>query len=132
MTRNRKEQAMRFRRFWSLALIVAVSSWGLAVAPLTAQVKIPPDFSFEKGKDSPGTVTFSHEKHKEKNEKCTVCHTKVFKMKKGTTGAITMAAMKEGKLCGACHDGKTEIGGKVVFAAANEKDKASCEKCHKK
>jgi c(7)-type cytochrome triheme protein len=110
-------------------LIIAVGSWGLAVVPLTAQVKIPPDFSYEKGKDSPGTATFSHEKHKEKNEKCTACHTKVFKMKKGTSGTITMAAVKEGKFCGACHDGKTEIGGKVVFAAT---EKANCEQCHKK
>lgn len=120
---------MRFVRFVGLLLGIVLgtglflSGWG------EAQPKIPADFSFAQGKDSPGTVAFSHEKHKEKNEKCTVCHTKVFKFKKGTSGALTMAAMKEGTFCGACHNGKTETGGKVVFAVD---DKANCEKCHKK
>ncbi len=118
---------MRFARLGSLALGLAIGL--LLAASGAAQVKIPPDFAFEKGKESPGPVTFSHEKHKEKAEKCTVCHVKVFKMKKGTTGALTMAAMKEGQLCGTCHNGKTEMGGKVVFAT---EDKAKCETCHKK
>ncbi|MBI4587318.1 MAG: hypothetical protein HY725_00650 [Candidatus Rokubacteria bacterium] len=120
---------MRFMRLGSVALSVAMGIALLALGPAQAQVKIPPDFAFEKGKESPGPVTFSHEKHKEKAEKCTVCHTKVFKMKKGTTGALTMAAMKEGKLCGTCHNGKTEMGGKVVFAVDA---KENCENCHKK
>jgi c(7)-type cytochrome triheme protein len=34
-----------------------------------------------------------------------------------------MAAMGEGKLCGACHDGKT---------AFTVKDQANCSKCHVK
>lgn len=40
-----------------------------------------------------------------------------------------MEAMKAGQQCGACHNGKTEMGGAVVFAVD---DKANCEKCHKK
>ncbi len=40
-----------------------------------------------------------------------------------------MAKMKAGEQCGACHDGKKQIGGKAVFATD---DKANCEKCHKK
>jgi c(7)-type cytochrome triheme protein len=99
------------------------------VSPNAAQPKIPPDFTFPSGKDSPGVVTFSHEKHKAKVEKCTECHTKVFKMKKGTTGTLTMAKMKAGEQCGVCHDGKKQVGGTVVF---NSEDKANCEKCHKK
>jgi c(7)-type cytochrome triheme protein len=95
----------------------------------TAQVKIPADFTFEKGKDSPGPVTFSHEKHKAKVDKCQACHTKVFKMKKGTTGPLTMEKMKAGEQCGSCHNGKTEVGGAVVF---NVDDKAKCDTCHKK
>ena len=51
-----------------------------------AQVKPPADMTFDKGKDSPGTVTFSHEKHVAAGNKCTSCHVKVFKMKKGQTG----------------------------------------------
>mgnify|MGYP001605050166 FL=1 len=120
---------MRLMRLGGLALGLAFGIGLLFGVPGDAQVKIPPDFGFDKGKDSPGPVTFSHEKHKEKAEKCTVCHTKVFKMKKGTSGTQTMAAMKEGKFCGNCHDGKTELGGKVVFAV---EAKDNCEKCHKK
>ena len=120
---------MRWASFFCVALVVGLGIGLLAVTPSVGQVKIPPDFAFEQGKDSPGPVTFSHEKHKAKVEKCTECHTKVFKMKKGTTGALMMAAMKEGKLCGACHDGKKEIGGAVVFSVAAED---SCKNCHKK
>jgi c(7)-type cytochrome triheme protein len=110
-----------------VALIVTVASL-LAFSPGEAQ-KAPADFKYDQGKDSPGSVTFSHEKHKESAEKCTVCHTKIFKMKKGQTGTATMADMKSGKQCGACHDGKTQTGGKVAFGV---EDKANCEKCHKK
>ena len=101
----------------------------LVVSPATAQIKVPPDFAFPQGKDDPGVVTFSHEKHKAQVDKCPACHIKVFKMKKGQTGEFTMAKMKAGELCGTCHNGKTEIAGKVVFTVD---DKANCEKCHKK
>jgi len=43
-------------------------------------------------------------------------------MKKGTD-KLTMAAMNEGKFCGACHDGKK---------AFSVKAPADCVKCHKK
>lgn len=110
----------------ALALSVAL----LMASPGVAQVKIPPDFTFERGKDSPGPVTFSHTKHRDAGvDKCTACHTKVFKMKKGQTGPLTMAKMEAGEQCGACHTGKTRIADKVVFAVA---DKANCEKCHRK
>jgi hypothetical protein len=85
----------------TIVIAVVVSLLALAASG-SAQVKVPPDFAFERGKDSPGPVTFSHEKHKERADKCTVCHVKVFKMKKG-------------ELCGSCHNGKTEVGGKVAF-----------------
>lgn len=114
----------RVGSFW-LGLGIALC----LVVPSAAQVKVPPDFAFPQGKDSPGPVTFSHEKHKAKLDKCTACHTKVFKMKKGTSGTVTMAAIREGNFCGACHNGKTEIGGTVVFST---EPKENCEKCHKK
>ncbi len=83
------------------------------------------DIKFEgKGSDL-GPVTFSHEnhvnQHKEK-AKCTDCHTKLFKMKKGEV-KMTQASFGEGKYCGSCHDGKKAFGAT---------DKASCGKCHKK
>ena len=109
--------------------VLAIASIVLLASQGAAQVKVPPDFTFPQGKDSSGEVTFSHEKHKERAEKCTACHSKVFKMKKGQTGTLTMEKMKAGEQCGACHNGKTEVGGKVAFAVD---DKANCEKCHRK
>jgi c(7)-type cytochrome triheme protein len=69
-----------------------------------------------------GKVTFDGKVHADKGLKCPDCHTKLFEMK--PPGAkITMAAMNEGKFCGACHDGKK---------AFNVKAPADCVKCHKK
>ena len=117
-------------RFGSAMLAMVVL---LAVVTATtggAQQKLPEPFAFPQGKDSPGPVTFDHAQHKAAGaEKCTDCHVKVFKMKKGQTGTLTMEKMKAGEQCGACHNGKTEVGGKVAFAT---EDKANCEKCHKK
>src|SRR3990167_10105329 len=54
-----------------------------------------------------GKVTFDGKAHADKGAKCADCNTKpkLFEMKKGKD-KITMAAMNEGKFCGACHDGK--------------------------
>ena len=81
------------------------------------------DIKYEaKGSDL-GSVTFSHESHVNQHKaKCTDCHTKIFKMKKGEV-KMTQASFGEGKYCGTCHDGKK------AFSAT---DKASCAKCHKK
>lgn len=111
---------------WLLIAIFAVVFAGAAV-PAAAQPKIPADFTYDGAKE--GKVTFSHEKHKGTVEKCTGCHTKVFKMKKGATGPLTMEKMKAGQQCGACHDGKTKFGDKVLAAVGDEK---SCATCHKK
>lgn len=120
---------MRLVRVASLLFTAAFAVSLFAVAPGAAQPKIPADFGFQQGKDSPGPVTFSHAGHKEKVEKCQGCHTKIFKMKKGQTGTLSMQQMKAGDQCGACHNGRTELAGKVVFTVD---DKANCEKCHKK
>lgn len=119
---------MSCTRLWTLALTIAFALGLLAASPGLAQVKSPADMSFDKGKDSPGTVTFSHEKHMAAGNKCNSCHVKVFKMKKGQTGPLTMEKMKAGEQCGACHTGKP-MEGKTPFAVT---DAATCEKCHKK
>lgn len=111
-----------------VAMLVVVIVAALSV-PSTAQVRPPADFQFETSKDSPGTVTFSHEKHRAKVDKCQACHVKLFKMKKGTSGPLTMAKMRAGEQCGACHNGKTEIGGAVPVSVD---DQTKCETCHKK
>ncbi len=128
-TKGKEEPTVRLMRLASSTAVLGLVSSLFFLSPGVAQTKVPPDFSFQAGKESPGAVTFSHEFHKTKVEKCTGCHTKVFKMKKGQTGELTMAKMKAGEQCGACHNGKTEVAGKVVFMAD---DKANCEKCHKK
>lgn len=119
------------RTILGLLVMLAVVLTATATTDVAvAQVKIPPDSVFPTGKDSPGPVNFSHTQHKEKVEKCQGCHTKIFKMKKGTSGPFTMARMEAGELCGTCHNGKTEVGGKVVPLTVTDKD--TCAKCHKK
>jgi c(7)-type cytochrome triheme protein len=119
-------------RYGSAALALVgglVLAWSLVLLA-EAQVKIPPDFTFEQGKESPGTVTFSHAKHRESGvDKCQACHTKIFKMKKGQSGPFAMEKMKAGEQCGSCHNTKTKVADKVVFGV---EDKANCEKCHRK
>ena len=95
-----------------------------------AKPKIPPPFAFEQktkdgeGNPSPGKVTFDHNKHIEKGQKCLNCHgkDKPFKTKVGTSPDVTMKAYNEGKACGTCHNGK------VAFST---KEVSSCLKCHK-
>jgi c(7)-type cytochrome triheme protein len=115
---------MRFATTAGVALCLAMGAIVLTVAPGPGQVVIPSDFPIEKAESSPGQVTFSHGKHRAKVDKCTTCHMKDFKMKRGTSGQITLAAKQEGKFCGACHDGKTQMGGAAVFPIDE------CERCH--
>ena len=71
------------------------------------------DIQYEAKGGQPG-VLFSHESHVNQHKlKCTDCHPKLFKVKKG-----------EGKMaqCAACHDGKK---------AFSTTEKADCAKCHK-
>lgn len=83
-----------------------------------------------------GPVEFSHPAHKEalgaEKLDCKPCHMKpkLFPMKrKAAREVVKMAAMAEGKACGACHDGKTKQNDKVVFGVTDE---ATCARCHKK
>jgi len=62
-------------------------------------------------------VTFPHKAHTQWMG-CSMCHTGIFEMEKGKA-RMTMAAMGEGKFCGACH-------GKVAAP-----DIAACPACHK-
>lgn len=64
-----------------------------------------------------GKVVFDGKVHAV--NKCTDCHPKIFKMKKGSTKVT--APHKPGKFCATCHDGKK---------AFSFKD--NCGKCHKK
>ncbi len=61
--------------------------------------------------------TFSHGAHTEWLT-CDSCHTAIFQMQRGAAN-ITMAKIKQGEYCGACH-------GKVAFGVDN-----ACQRCHK-
>ena len=69
---------------------------------------------------SMGKVIFKGDDHAGKGLKCTECHSKIFKMKKGSA-VMKMADINAGKFCGECHNGT-----KAFKSAGN------CAKCHKK
>lgn len=69
---------------------------------------------------SMGKVVFKGDDHVGKGLKCNECHTKIFKMKKGSA-VMKMADINAGKFCGECHDGKRAF-----------KSAGNCAKCHKK
>lgn len=69
-----------------------------------------------------GRVLFDGEKHKQAGATCKECHTDgMFPTMKQGSVKITMADIYDGKLCGACHNGKK------AFDA-----KANCARCHVK
>lgn len=79
---ERREVMKRKRMVLAIVMLVAVGIWCIAAGVSPAQIKTPSDFSFDQGKDSPGKVTFSHQKHIVKVAKCTTCHVKLFKIEK--------------------------------------------------
>ena len=113
--------ARRWRPGAPAAALAAVS---IAFTPATAQSPAPSDFEIPKAESSPGTVTFSHARHLPAVGKCSFCHMRDLKMKRGASG-ITLAGKQDGKFCGACHDGKTTMGGVVAFPIDQ------CDGCHK-
>ena len=115
---------MRFARTLSFALGIGLALGLLIGRAGQSQTQAPDDFVMTKGENSPGPVTFSHRRHLEKVSKCTTCHLKTFKMKRGQSGTITLEALQEGKFCGSCHDGKTDIAGVVPFPID------ACDRCH--
>jgi len=69
-------------------------------------------------------VVFSHKSHKSAGAGCADCHDVMFKKQQGSTdrgNALTMKALRKGKYCGSCHDGKQ------AFSASK-----NCKKCHYK
>lgn len=71
--------------------------------------------------DAPmGKVTFDGKAHADRGLKCLDCHSKIFKMKKGST-EMKMADIHAGKFCGECHNGTK------AFETNNP---ANCVRCH--
>jgi c(7)-type cytochrome triheme protein len=71
-------------------------------------------------KSTNGTVTFKGDDHAGKGMKCNECHSKIFRMKKGST-KMKMADIYAGKFCGVCHNGQRAF-----------KPAGNCAKCHKR
>lgn len=69
-----------------------------------------------------GKVTFDGTKHAEKGYQCDACHVSGMFQTKKNADVMTMEAMKKGKLCGSCHDGKK------AFSVTDPK---KCNDCHK-
>lgn len=106
----------------SVAAVIAAVGLAAALA-LAAEpappLRLPPDRVYEKAKDSPGPVVFSHQTHVAiADNKCTGCHPVPFRMLR-PAARMTHDAMNAGHLCGACHDGKT----------ASDVEE-SCDHCH--
>jgi c(7)-type cytochrome triheme protein len=98
--------------------VVGIALVLLVVASVYAKVG-GGDIAFEvKGA---GNVMFSHDKHvAATGPACTGCHDSLY-VTKEKHKKTTMAQMRQGKSCGACHNGKK------AFDV-----KGSCDTCHKK
>jgi c(7)-type cytochrome triheme protein len=67
-----------------------------------------------------GPVLFSHDKHvRDQNLDCNQCHPTLYPTR-GGSDPVTMSEMRDGKSCGACHNGKK------AFRMLGD-----CSKCHK-
>jgi len=99
---------------------VAIVAAGLAVVLTAAQAMAVSAGKSVEWNSSMGKVVFKGDDHAGKGLKCNECHSKIFKMKKGST-QMKMADINAGKYCGECHNGK-----KAFKTAGN------CAKCHKK
>jgi c(7)-type cytochrome triheme protein len=78
-------------------------------------------------------VAFDHWRHRARFT-CRLCHVDVgFAMTAGQTG-ISASTNRSGYHCGACHNGKTAVSGKPVFAscsASRDVDESpGCRRCH--
>ncbi len=82
---------------------------------------------------SPGPVLFDHWLHRSKFT-CRLCHVDIgFAMRESATG-IKASTNQQDFHCGACHNGKRVINGKVTFPScsltATSAEKQQCSRCH--
>lgn len=109
--------------FSKVIILAAAGIFLISMSVAFAQKKVGGGELKYEAKGSTGPVLFSHESHVNQHKlKCTDCHTKIFKMKKGEA-KIRKANHGEEIYCGVCHNGKKSF--------SQTKD-ADCSKCHKK
>ncbi len=77
-----------------------------------------------------GPVVFDHWLHRSKFT-CRLCHVDLgFAMQANGTG-IAASSIREGRYCGACHDGKRLFEGKTIFGSCSaESNGKECNRCH--
>jgi c(7)-type cytochrome triheme protein len=129
----------RFGRLLGAAALLAVAS------PSRAQMPVFPGYpephlygrvvldNFSTAAGVP-PVAFDHWRHRPMFT-CRLCHVDIgFVMASGRTQVS--AATNRSKLhCGACHDGRTQVGGRAIFASCSEArtfdGSSSCVRCHR-
>jgi len=112
------------KRMWKLLFIsICILSFAAFSMAYGQQKKTGGgDIKYE-AQGSAGPVLFSHENHvNQAKQKCTDCHTKIFKMKKEDL-KMTKETHGKDQYCGVCHNGTK------AFSQSKEAD---CAKCHKK
>jgi c(7)-type cytochrome triheme protein len=101
---------------------VAASTSRAAVT--VAELSLPEDYTFPKGGESPGAVTFRHASHVDSSSpRCASCHNGPFRLTepgKPTFGEIDYKRIHEGDLCASCHNGK------AAFSIQDD-----CSACHR-
>ncbi|MEK7703898.1 MAG: c(7)-type cytochrome triheme domain-containing protein, partial [Myxococcota bacterium] len=92
--------------------------------PVATTMKVSPPYAFALGQGSPGVVTFTHESHLDyADDGCKTCHRRDFSLRRAGqahSGAVTMARMEKGELCGRCHNDS------MAFGVTDH-----CDRCHK-
>lgn len=123
-----------------IIIMVLLVFAGMALAQTGVKKKRPLPYDFGKvviGKYSVQSglspVSFDHWLHRAKFT-CRLCHVDLgFAMKANDTG-IRAADNMEGYYCGACHNGKTFLNGKLIFSSCAKPyfpdDIKKCERCH--
>jgi len=110
-------------RMWVFSLMVLVVV-GLLLNEAPVQADGGPGKIVFKDTKSFAPAPFNHDTHKKAGTSCGDCHDTLFKKKAGSTdegNALTMKALRKGKYCGSCHNGKQ------AFSASK-----NCKKCHYK
>ena len=95
----------------------------LLVIFLPAMAAAPGDLVFKREDQSTAVAfppsIFPHWKHRI-NYRCDACHDSLFKMERDTT-PINMDLIREGKVCGTCHNGE------IAF----DDSFTNCSRCHR-
>ncbi len=75
---------------------------------LCHRIAVDSTIVFPQMQQSPGAVRFPHQRHIDASDSCLVCHEGL--SDKPWREAMTMKSMREGKSCGACHNGRVSFG----------------------